>query len=154
MESINPVRVQLFWDSEIARDAYGPYFTGTIRKSWTLPMNRIISHSDLVKKILKYRDMDPNLWSVRMMMRVPTYYEAHLANDPEIPISNIIQEVQVLYQTGCTYKRAWYARKFAIERVFGSWDTTFNILPKYLQVVQDINPGTVYEFLHQNKQSP
>ncbi|KAI5661192.1 hypothetical protein M9H77_20515 [Catharanthus roseus] len=44
---------------------------------------------------------------------------SHLvANDPEIPISNIIQEVQVLYHTGCTYKRAWYARKFAIERVF------------------------------------
>ncbi|KAI5648817.1 hypothetical protein M9H77_34822 [Catharanthus roseus] len=62
-----------------------------------------------------------------------------LANDLEIPVSNIIQEVQVLYQTGCTYKRAWYAQKFAIERVFGSWDTTFNILPKYLQAVQDIN---------------
>ncbi|KAI5678188.1 hypothetical protein M9H77_09138 [Catharanthus roseus] len=74
---------------------------------------------------------------------------SHLvANDPEIPVSNIIQEVQVLYQTGCTYKRAWYARKFAIERVFGSWDTTFNILPKYLQAIQDINSGTVYEFLH------
>ncbi|KAI5680565.1 hypothetical protein M9H77_01792 [Catharanthus roseus] len=43
-----------------------------------------------------------------------------VANDLEIPISNIIQEVQVLYQTGCTYKRAWYARKFAIESVFGS----------------------------------
>ncbi|KAI5668358.1 hypothetical protein M9H77_18211 [Catharanthus roseus] len=77
MESINPVRVQLFWDSEIARDSYGPYFTRTIRKSWTLPTNRIISHSDLVKKILKYRDMDPNLWNFRLTMRVPTYYEAH-----------------------------------------------------------------------------
>ncbi|KAI5647850.1 hypothetical protein M9H77_33855 [Catharanthus roseus] len=68
---------------------------------------------------------------------------SHLvANDPEILVSNIIQEVEVLYQTGCTYKRAWYARKFAIERVFGYWDTTFSILPKYLQAVQDINPGT------------
>ncbi|KAI5658189.1 hypothetical protein M9H77_26982 [Catharanthus roseus] len=70
MEAINPVRVQLFWDSEIARDAYGPYFTGTIRKSWTLPPNRIISHAKLVKKILKYRDMDPKLWNVRMKIRV------------------------------------------------------------------------------------
>ncbi|KAI5678871.1 hypothetical protein M9H77_09821 [Catharanthus roseus] len=44
---------------------------------------------------------------------------SHLvANDPEIPVSNIIQEVQVLYQTGCTYKWAWYTRKFAIERIF------------------------------------
>ncbi|KAI5668395.1 hypothetical protein M9H77_18248 [Catharanthus roseus] len=77
-----------------------------------------------------------------------------VANDPEIPVSNIIQEVQVVFQTGCTYKRAWYTRKFAIERVFGSWDTTFTILPKYLQVVQDINPGTVYKFLHHRTSSP
>ncbi|KAI5663365.1 hypothetical protein M9H77_22688 [Catharanthus roseus] len=47
MEAINPVRVMLFWDSKIARDVYGPYFTGTIRKSWTLPTNRIISHAEL-----------------------------------------------------------------------------------------------------------
>ncbi|KAI5670506.1 hypothetical protein M9H77_10870 [Catharanthus roseus] len=65
----------LFWDFEIARDAYGPYFTGVVRKNWTLPTNRMISHDELVKKILKYRDMDPNLWNVRMTMRVPSYYE-------------------------------------------------------------------------------
>ncbi|KAI5675146.1 hypothetical protein M9H77_06096 [Catharanthus roseus] len=70
MEAINLVRLMLFWDSEIARDAYGPYFTGPIRKSWTLQMNRIISHAELVKKILKYRDMDHNLWNVQMTMRV------------------------------------------------------------------------------------
>ncbi|KAI5677856.1 hypothetical protein M9H77_08806 [Catharanthus roseus] len=63
------------------------------------------------------------------------YRVLKIANDPEIPVSNIIQEVQVLFQTGCTYKWAWYARKFAIEKVFGSWDKTFSILPKYLQAV-------------------
>ncbi|KAI5667382.1 hypothetical protein M9H77_17235 [Catharanthus roseus] len=32
---------------------------------------------------------------------------SHLVvNDPEIPISSVIQEIQVLLQTGCTYKRA------------------------------------------------
>ncbi|KAI5650185.1 hypothetical protein M9H77_36190 [Catharanthus roseus] len=75
MEAINPIRVILFWDCEIARDAYGPHFTGVLRKSWTLPTNRMISHDQLVKKILKYRDMDPNSWNVRMTMRVPSYYE-------------------------------------------------------------------------------
>ncbi|KAI5670701.1 hypothetical protein M9H77_11065 [Catharanthus roseus] len=77
MEAIHPVRVMLFWDSEIARDAYGPYFTGVVRKSWTLPTTRMISYNELVKKILKYRDMDPNLWIVRMIMRAPSYYEVH-----------------------------------------------------------------------------
>ncbi|KAI5658859.1 hypothetical protein M9H77_27652 [Catharanthus roseus] len=39
MEAINPVRVMLFWDSEIARDAYGPYFTGVAQMCylWTIP---------------------------------------------------------------------------------------------------------------------
>ncbi|KAI5659216.1 hypothetical protein M9H77_28009 [Catharanthus roseus] len=67
----------LFWDSEIARDAYGPYFTGVVRKSWTLPMTRMISHNELVRKILKYRDMDPNLSNVRMTKRVSLYYKVH-----------------------------------------------------------------------------
>ncbi|KAI5680874.1 hypothetical protein M9H77_02101 [Catharanthus roseus] len=56
MEAINHVRVMLFWDSEIARDAYGPYFTGTIRKSWTLPTNRIISHAELQQNIPNTHD--------------------------------------------------------------------------------------------------
>ncbi|KAI5662088.1 hypothetical protein M9H77_21411 [Catharanthus roseus] len=47
MEAINPIRVMLCWDSEIARDAYSPYFTGVVRKSWTLPMTRMISHNEL-----------------------------------------------------------------------------------------------------------
>ncbi|KAI5656406.1 hypothetical protein M9H77_25199 [Catharanthus roseus] len=44
--------------------------------------------------------------------------------------------------------------KICHERVFGSWDTTFNIFPKYLQAVQDLNPGTLYEFLHHRISSP
>ncbi|KAI5663652.1 hypothetical protein M9H77_22975 [Catharanthus roseus] len=80
MEAIHPVRVMLFWDSKIARDAYGPYFTGVVRKIWTLPTTQMISHNELVRKILKYRDMDPNLYIVRMTMRVPSY----MNNDEEM----------------------------------------------------------------------
>ncbi|KAI5678590.1 hypothetical protein M9H77_09540 [Catharanthus roseus] len=127
MEAVNLVRVMLFWDSEIARDAYGPYFIGTIRKSWTLPTNRIISHAELVKKILKYRDMDPNLCNVRMTMSMNNDEEMLESgtvrlldwNDSMTDIQlgmRFVDKVQtVLFQMGCTYKRAWYARKFAIE---------------------------------------
>ncbi|KAI5658312.1 hypothetical protein M9H77_27105 [Catharanthus roseus] len=38
-------------------------------------MTRMISHDELVRKILKYLDMDPNLWNVRIIMRIPSYYE-------------------------------------------------------------------------------
>ncbi|KAI5666429.1 hypothetical protein M9H77_16282 [Catharanthus roseus] len=77
MAATHTVKVLLFWDSEIAKDAYGLYFTGVVQKTWTFPTNRMISHAELVRKILKYRDMDHNLWSVRMTMRVPSFYKEH-----------------------------------------------------------------------------
>ncbi|KAI5654424.1 hypothetical protein M9H77_31611 [Catharanthus roseus] len=95
METINLVRVMLFWDSEIVRDAYGPYFTGVVRKSWTLPTNRMISHDELVRKILKYRDMDPNLWNIRMTMRQQNILIPHNTNTITLPehITEVTQMV-------------------------------------------------------------
>ncbi|KAI5682608.1 hypothetical protein M9H77_03836 [Catharanthus roseus] len=59
----------------IAYGAYRPYFTGVVQKAWTVPTNRMISHAQLVRKILKYQDIDSNLWSVRMTMRVPFFFK-------------------------------------------------------------------------------
>ncbi|KAI5673768.1 hypothetical protein M9H77_14132 [Catharanthus roseus] len=112
---------------------------------------------DLVKSgTVRLLDWNNSMTDIQLGMRYVDKVQAIsavLANDLEIPVLNIIQEVQVLFQTSCTYKRTWYARKFTIERVFGSWDTTFNILPKYLQAVQDLNPRIVYEFLHHRTSS-
>ncbi|KAI5675279.1 hypothetical protein M9H77_06229 [Catharanthus roseus] len=68
--------------------------------------------------------MDPNLWNVRMTMRVPNTTKciieqnkhrnlsskfisisiSHIvANDPEIPVSNIIQEVQQTHTLPCSH---------------------------------------------------
>ncbi|KAI5658802.1 hypothetical protein M9H77_27595 [Catharanthus roseus] len=70
--------------TQIARDAYGPYFTRVVQKSLTLPTNRMISHAELVRKILKYRAMDANLWTVRMTMRVSSFYEEHLISNDRL----------------------------------------------------------------------
>ncbi|KAI5671008.1 hypothetical protein M9H77_11372 [Catharanthus roseus] len=39
-------------NTEIARDAYEPYFTRLVQKGWTLPTNRMISHAELSVHIL------------------------------------------------------------------------------------------------------
>ncbi|KAI5680855.1 hypothetical protein M9H77_02082 [Catharanthus roseus] len=72
--------MMLFWDSEIARDAYGPYFTGVVRKSWTLPTTQMISHDKLIRKILKYRDMNPNLWN---QQNIPITHDRNTTTLPE-----------------------------------------------------------------------
>ncbi|KAI5682500.1 hypothetical protein M9H77_03728 [Catharanthus roseus] len=41
------------------------------------------THDELVRKILKYQGIDPNLWQVRMMIRVPSFYE-DINNDDEM----------------------------------------------------------------------
>ncbi|KAI5677317.1 hypothetical protein M9H77_08267 [Catharanthus roseus] len=50
MDAIQPVKVLLFWDSEIARDAYRSYFTGVVQKDWTLSTNRMILHAELIQQ--------------------------------------------------------------------------------------------------------
>ncbi|KAI5673222.1 hypothetical protein M9H77_13586 [Catharanthus roseus] len=65
MDATHPVR----------GDAYGSYFTGLVQKTWTF--NRRVSHAELVRKILKHRDMDPNFWSIQITMRVPSFYEEY-----------------------------------------------------------------------------
>ncbi|KAI5676800.1 hypothetical protein M9H77_07750 [Catharanthus roseus] len=57
---------------------------------------------------------------------------SHLvANDPEITVSNVIEEVHVLFQTGCTYKRAWNRSKVGI----GS-SSIYEIYRFYLRHIQ------------------
>ncbi|KAI5668287.1 hypothetical protein M9H77_18140 [Catharanthus roseus] len=70
---IGQERIKKHMIMEHARDAYGPYFTGTTKKTWTF--TRMVTHNELVRKILKHQGMDPNLWRVRMTMRVPSFYE-------------------------------------------------------------------------------
>ncbi|KAI5659002.1 hypothetical protein M9H77_27795 [Catharanthus roseus] len=173
----HPIRVVLFWDLEHARDTYCPYFTRVVKKTWTF--TRMITHDELVRKILKHRGMDPNLWrmvfdepsilypevekddddnddadkdydvsnmgseeqiddliesgtirlldwndamidiqlGMRFVVKIQEHTNKHrnmtskfisklilhlVANDPEIPVSNVIQEVQVLLQTKYT----------------------------------------------------
>ncbi|KAI5656994.1 hypothetical protein M9H77_25787 [Catharanthus roseus] len=81
MDTAYPVWVVLFRDSKIARDAYGLYFTGFVKKSWTF--NRMVIHAKLVRKILKHREIDPNIWSIRMTMKVSSFYE-YMNNDNEM----------------------------------------------------------------------
>lgn len=79
---------------------------------------------------------------------------AHLVrNDPETHVSAVRQEVRKLFQVECSYKKGWYARKEAIELLFGSWNDTFTILPKYMLALEHANPGTIVQWKHHQSSS-
>ncbi|XP_042032911.1 uncharacterized protein LOC121779628 [Salvia splendens] len=47
-----------------------------------------------------------------------------------------------------SYKKAWYARRRALEIVFGGWEESFRDLPGYMLELQYRNPGTIVEWRH------
>ncbi|XP_042027123.1 uncharacterized protein LOC121774290 [Salvia splendens] len=47
-----------------------------------------------------------------------------------------------------SYKKAWYARRRALEIVFGGWEESFRDLPSYMLELQYRNPGTIVEWRH------
>ncbi|XP_042065594.1 uncharacterized protein LOC121809116 [Salvia splendens] len=47
-----------------------------------------------------------------------------------------------------SYKKAWYARRRALEIVFGGWEESFRDLPSYMLELQYRNPSTIVEWRH------
>ncbi|XP_071907847.1 uncharacterized protein [Coffea arabica] len=71
-----------------------------------------------------------------------------IEDDPGYKVKNIVSDVKKVLKVDVSYKKAWYGRRKAIELVFGSWETNFAELPKYLDALVKSNQGTVIRWLH------
>ncbi|XP_057542519.1 uncharacterized protein LOC130820962 [Amaranthus tricolor] len=45
-----------------------------------------------------------------------------------------------------TYKRAWCAKQQALLSIYGTWEDSYPLLPRFLKALQISNPGTVVEW--------
>ncbi|XP_035840400.1 uncharacterized protein LOC110914388 [Helianthus annuus] len=71
----------------------------------------------------------------------------HLIKEqPSISISAL--RAEVIDKLGYTpsYKKVWLGKQKAIERVFGDWDESYIILPKFMEALKKFNPGTIAEW--------
>lgn len=69
-----------------------------------------------------------------------------LEEDDEFKASSVRKFVADRVDVAITYKKAWYARRKAIEIVFGGWEESFRQLPSYMTELQSQNPGTIVEW--------
>ncbi|KAI5654063.1 hypothetical protein M9H77_31250 [Catharanthus roseus] len=150
MEAINPVRVMLFWDSEIARDAYdgddaiSSQFASDDdndreKGEFQTPLNPVNPVDPVTENIVQQ-------WESSQWFSNARYDYTHSGAFLDIglgsPINDLVEsgtvrlvdgndsmtdiqlgmrfvdKAQAVSAVRCTYKRVWYARKFAIERVF------------------------------------
>lgn len=55
---------------------------------------------------------------------------------------SIIRTIETRFQYTISYAKAWRAKQKALESRFGTFDDSYRNLPRLLQVIQDMNPGT------------
>ncbi|XP_071924520.1 uncharacterized protein [Coffea arabica] len=58
-----------------------------------------------------------------------------IEDDLGLKVKNILSFVKENLKVDVSYKKAWYARRKAIELVYGSWEANFAELPQYLDAL-------------------
>ncbi|XP_075486500.1 uncharacterized protein LOC142526123 [Primulina tabacum] len=68
--------------------------------------------------------------------------------DPLYEIKYIIENVKDKYGYQISYTKAWRSLKRAIEIAYGTWESSVQLLPKYMCALSKYNPGTVVAWKH------
>ncbi|XP_073314696.1 uncharacterized protein [Primulina huaijiensis] len=68
--------------------------------------------------------------------------------DPAYEINYIIENVKDKYGYQISYKKAWRSLKRAMEIAYGTWESSVQLLQKYMCALSQYNPGTVVEWKH------
>ena len=69
-----------------------------------------------------------------------------VSKDPSIKVSVVRQMVKDRFGIEVTYKLAWCAKQQALLSIYGTWEDSYSLLPRFLKALQQSNPGTVVEW--------
>ncbi|XP_073147765.1 uncharacterized protein [Henckelia pumila] len=75
-------------------------------------------------------------------------------DDPPYEIKNVKQLIKDRYGYDISYEKAWLSLKRAMESVYGTWESSVYLLPKYLGALVKYNPGTIVECNHLPTNNP
>ncbi|XP_027107591.1 uncharacterized protein [Coffea arabica] len=79
---------------------------------------------------------------------VVEYIMHHLKSCPIYRIKEIQAAIKEMFHIDISYRKAWYARRRAIDLVYGDWPTSVSQLPKYMKELVATNPGTAVVWMH------
>ncbi|KAD3337882.1 hypothetical protein E3N88_33403 [Mikania micrantha] len=83
---------------------------------------------------------------------VATHILHNMREDLAYPVKQIRAFIKDQLNVDISYSKAWRARKEAIERIYGSWESNFEELPRYIAALQESNPEA-WEYLRNIKES-
>ncbi|KZV16393.1 hypothetical protein F511_35790 [Dorcoceras hygrometricum] len=68
--------------------------------------------------------------------------------DPAYEIKYVRENIKEKYGYDISYGKAWKGLKRAVEIVYGTWESSVAMLPKYMGALSKYNPGTIIEWKH------
>ncbi|KAL0345621.1 UNVERIFIED_CONTAM: hypothetical protein Sradi_4393400 [Sesamum radiatum] len=83
-------------------------------------------------------------WKVVCLHSTP----GQVKQNPSYGIKYVIQTVKDHTGYDIPYQKAWYSLKMAREIVYGMWESSVQMLPKYMGALKKYNPGTIVEWEH------
>ena len=72
--------------------------------------------------------------------------------NPIIKTSLIRQMVKDRYGYDIDYIKVWHSLKRAVEKVYGTWESSVAKMPAYMGAIKKWNPGTIVEWYHTRDQ--
>ncbi|XP_071695669.1 protein FAR1-RELATED SEQUENCE 7-like [Rutidosis leptorrhynchoides] len=77
---------------------------------------------------------------------IATEIEHQICVNFAYPVANIQAQIKNTWHVDIRYGKAWNARRIAIERLFGTWESNFIHLPNYVNELVTTNPDTIVVF--------
>ncbi|XP_075504383.1 uncharacterized protein LOC142541808 [Primulina tabacum] len=68
--------------------------------------------------------------------------------DPAYEIKYVRESIKEKYGYDISYAKAWQSLKRAVEVIYGTWESSVTLLPKYMGALSKYNPGTIVEWKH------
>ncbi|KVI01541.1 MULE transposase domain-containing protein, partial [Cynara cardunculus var. scolymus] len=79
---------------------------------------------------------------------IASYILHSIQKDVEYPVKQIQADIKNSLNVDVSYWKAWHGRRKAIETIYGTWESNFAELPKYITALKSSNPNTVMNWFH------
>ncbi|GKB96905.1 MULE transposase domain-containing protein [Tanacetum coccineum] len=79
---------------------------------------------------------------------IASYILHSIEKDVEYPVKSIQAYIKNKLNVDVSYWKAWHSRRKAIETLYGTWESNFDMLPEYIAALEASNPNTVVKWFH------
>ncbi|KAK4283766.1 hypothetical protein QN277_000686 [Acacia crassicarpa] len=68
---------------------------------------------------------------------------------PSVPVKLIQERVTGEYGYNVSYRKAWKGKQKAVAKIYGDWEESYALLPRWFEYMLNFSPGSLYHIQHE-----